>query len=103
MRYFRGDRLPSMDEEITFDGWLESNNPKLRKKLMSPRNKKITKKFYVGAPHLIEDNRDYCHTTLESAIAEAKEKCSESDEAQIVVQIIRIIRPAKAPVTVEKV
>lgn len=91
----------------TFDRYLQKNNPKLRKELMSTT--KITKKFYVGSPSmnpLSSNGRHYnewAKSTLEQAIAQAKEKCEETGEPQIVVQIVRVVKPQRTPIVVEKV
>ena len=83
-----------------FDQYLEKNNPTLRNELMG----KITKKFYVGSRSMIDGSRsDWAKSTLQEAINHASELCSETDEEQIVVQIVRVIRPAKRPIVVEKV
>lgn len=62
---------------------------------------KITRKFYVGSSTVA--NSDWGHTTLEAAIQHAKSLCEENDTEQIVVQIVRRVKPANRPVIVEKV
>ncbi len=93
-----------------FDHYLQNNNPRLRERLMAPQNnKKITKKFYVGSPKMnpLSSDGTFYHTwakaSLELAIEAAKQKCEETGEPQIVVQIVRVIRPQKVPIVVEKV
>lgn len=128
MRYWRGpdtviealgyDKYNSSYclQEINFDEYLRINNPKLLHRLtygeikMSPQNnKKITKKFYVGSPRMnpLSTDGTFYHTwaksSLEAAVEAAKEKCEETGEPQIVVQIVRVVRPQKQPIVVEKV
>jgi len=65
---------------------------------------KITHKFYVGARGMIDGSRnDWAHTTLKDAIEHAKNLAEETNEDQIVVQIIRLIRRQKPPFVVETV
>ncbi len=65
---------------------------------------KITKKFYVGSRTMIDGSRlDWPHTTLNGAIEHAKKLAEESDQDQIVVQIIRLVRRQKTPIIVEKI
>lgn len=61
---------------------------------------KKQKKFYVGAPHLVNDRANYLKSTMQEAINQAKEQCEESGESQIVVKIVAIVEPAKQPVQV---
>lgn len=109
----------ALDEvhSVNFDTYLQMNNPKLLGRLtniteieMAPQNsKKITKKFYVGSPKMNPLSNDgtlyhtWAKSSIEAAIEAAKEKCEETGEPQIVVQIVRVIRPAKQPIIVEKV
>lgn len=72
------------------------------KKMNNNNNKKITHKFYVGSPHLI-DHSPYTKKTLAEAIIAASEKAQETEQDQIVVQIVRVIRVKKCPIVVEKV
>lgn len=62
----------------------------------------IKKKFYVGS-QAMKTNNDWAHSTLNGAIEHAKKLAEESDEDQIVVQIIRVVRRQKSPIIVEKV
>lgn len=62
---------------------------------------KITRKFYVGSSTVADST--WGHTTLDAAIQHAKTLCEENDTEQIVVQIVRRIKPARRPVIVEKV
>lgn len=65
---------------------------------------KITKKFYVGSQSMINGTRnDWAHTTLNGAIDHAKKIAEETEEDQIVVQIIRVVKRQKTPIIVEKV
>lgn len=77
-----------------FDSYLKQNNPKLHKELTE------MKKFYVGSTNVSDS---WKHSTLQAAINHAKERCEETDEIQYVVQIVRIVKPAKRPIIVEKV
>lgn len=93
-----------------FDKYLQAKNPELRAKLMAPQNnKKITKKWYIGSPKMNPLSSDgtlynqWAKGSLEAAIQAAKDKCEETGEPQIVVQIVRVVRPAKQPVIVEKI
>lgn len=105
-----------MDEPLWYPGWffdeyLKRANPKLRERLiMAPQNnKKITKKFYVGSPKMNPLGSDgsfyntWAKSSIEAAIEAAKEKCEETGEPQIVVQIVRVIRPQKQPIVVERI
>lgn len=67
-------------------------------------------KFYTGAEHIGEAfahgiNESYTCTTVEEAIDQAKEtlEMHPDRDAVIVVQIIRIVRRGKMPITVERV
>lgn len=94
-----------------FDHYLRTNNPNLHKELtMAPQNrKKITKKFYVGSPKMNPLGPDgslyekWAKGSLDAAIEAAKQKCEETGESQIVVQIVRVIRPQERPIIVEKI
>jgi hypothetical protein len=100
-----GEYLEEVRPE-TFDKYLQVNNPKLRNELMG--TKKITRKFYVGSRKMNPLSSDGSHydewgkVTLEQAIEHAKEICEETGESQIVVQIVRVIKPQKVPIVVEK-
>lgn len=62
---------------------------------------KVTKKFYVGKPNVV--NSEWTHSTLAGAIEHGKNLASEQEEDQIIVQVVRVIRVQKRPVIVEKV
>jgi hypothetical protein len=64
---------------------------------------KMEKRFYVGSAHLALGGEPYVKRTVEEAIDEASRRCAESGDPQIVVQIIRVVRRASAPVVVENV
>ena len=63
---------------------------------------KIHKRFYVGSRSLTCDN-DWAHSTLKQAICHDKRLVYETDEEQIVVQIIRKVSRQSTPIIVEKV
>ena len=87
----------------TFDQFLKRTKPNLRNKLVG-KQMKITKKFYVGSRSMIDGSRNgWAKKTLNEAIQHAKELCNETEEEQIVVQIVRIVRPQKRPIIVEKI
>jgi hypothetical protein len=108
MGYVKWARMNGIDPRhpTSFDEYLQQNNPNLREELV---NKKITKKFYVGSPKmnpLGSDGSSYAmwaKDTLEKAVQNAKELCEETGEPQIVVQIVRVVKPQKVPILVEKV
>jgi hypothetical protein len=60
-------------------------------------------KFYVGSHSALE--RDWGHATLEAAVAHAEEllDASPGREFTFVVQIVRIVKRRRVPVTVVKV
>jgi hypothetical protein len=99
------------DNNVEDSKYLREKNRELYKRLtMAPQNnKKITKKFYVGSPKMNPLGNDgslyntWAKSSLEAAIEAAKEKCEETGEAQIVVQIVRVVRPQKQPIVVEKI
>jgi hypothetical protein len=92
---------------------------------------KLEKKFYLGARHIADavasGNPDAKVTvstktrypqrespyeivsisnylqTLDEAVAEAQKKCAETDLPQIVVQIVKVIKPIPKPVSTEDV
>ena len=70
---------------------------------------KITKKFYVGSRTMNPNSSDgrryqeWAKKTLQEAIDHAKSLAEETEEDQIVVQIVRIVRKQKTPLIVEKV
>ena len=67
----------------------------------------MLKKFYIGASHIGAavgrgDNASIQRTTVEEAIADAKEKIrNEHVDCVVVVEIVRIVRKDYPPITVE--
>lgn len=73
---------------------------------MSPKNTRLKKNkrvFYVGAPNLAQMKESGYVTTLDGAIKQAIEKAENTEQDQIVVQIVRKIRVLKRPTRVETV
>lgn len=75
---------------------------------------KVARKFYVGHSKLAGEvmtgvsakgafGPTYTHVTLAEAVAQAEDKCRDTGEDQIVVQVVRIVRRAPQPVRVEVV
>lgn len=66
-------------------------------------------RFYVGASHIAEaildgDNDEWTRSTLEEAVEHGKQLMEDEDKELVtVVQIVRILRREKTPVTVEVV
>lgn len=99
-----------MDEPdaFAFDAYLLTNNPSLYRRLKAmPKATKIKNKFYVGSPKMNPLSSDgsayriWSKATLAEAVEHAKEKCEETGEPQIVVQIIKVVRPQRSPIVVE--
>lgn len=65
--------------------------------------KRLTKKYYVGSSSVFNPGNTHLKATVDEAIAEAKDKLEQTGEEQFVVQIIRIVRPVKPEVFVQKV
>ena len=56
------------------------------------------RRFYVGAQHLAQDpDHIMLHESAASAITQAQQKCQDSGDPQIVVEIIATVRPASTP------
>jgi hypothetical protein len=66
---------------------------------MAPRTR--TKRFYVGHRPVLDSN--HIKATLQEAIEHAVDRCNQTDQEQIVVQVVRIIRKRPQPVVVEVV
>lgn len=62
---------------------------------------KIVKKFYVGKASVV--NSDWAHATLADAINHGKRLCEETEDEQIIVQVVRVVRIHKQPVIVETI
>jgi hypothetical protein len=64
-------------------------------------------KFYIGSKDIADcflhgNNHMWTESTVESAIKRAKEKMIEEDlEGAIIVQIIRVLKVNKPPISVE--
>lgn len=65
--------------------------------------KRLTKKYYVGSSSVFNPGNTHLKATVDEAIEDAKQKLDETGEEQFVVQIIRIVRPVKPEVSVQKV
>lgn len=64
---------------------------------------RMAKKFYVGSQSIAQQSRNDYLQSLTDAIEKAQNLCETTGEPQIVVQIVRIVRPQKMPVKVEVV
>jgi len=67
---------------------------------------KITKKFYVASQSMHPTHArhsEWAHETLEEAIEHASELARDTEKDQIIVQIIKVVRPLKAPIEVVEV
>lgn len=71
------------------------------------KNRDIKKRFYVASPAmnpLSSNGRNverWGKETLKDAVAHATELARATGEAQLVVQVVRVVRPVPAPVVVE--
>lgn len=95
------DRPPDR-HAITFVNELRAfkrNMNRIKEKNMIPT--KVTKKYYVGKSSVI--NSDWAHANLNDAISHGKALCESSEEDQIIVQVIRVIRVQKRPILVQTV
>lgn len=68
---------------------------------------KITKKYYVASPMMnpstgVHYNK-WAKETLEEAIEHATQLAQDREEDQLIVQIIKIVKVQRIPVTVEEV
>lgn len=61
----------------------------------------MKRRFYVGSATV--GGSDWTHATLAKAIEHAKTICEETSEPQIVVQIVRVVKPLPRPMKVEVV
>ena len=80
-----------------------TNMEALSKKKVQMIPTKITKKFYVGSLSVFNSGNTHLKANINEAVNEAKQKCEETGDEQFVVQIIRVIRPERIPIKVEKV
>jgi hypothetical protein len=58
-------------------------------------------KFYVGSRTALD--RQWGHRKIEHAIEHAKKLIEDTDEDQFIVQIVRVVKREKTPITVKKV
>lgn len=65
--------------------------------------KKIERKFYVGAISVTSECNPHAKKTLQEAVDESTKLAQETEQDQIVVQIVRVVRLQKRPVSVQKV
>lgn len=65
----------------------------------------VKRQFYVGHPRVVEAQRNdnWGKTSLDEAVAHARQRVEQTGETQYVVKVIRVVRPQKVPVLVEVV
>lgn len=61
-----------------------------------------SKKFYVAAPAMLEDERGWRKATLQEAVDHATELAEKTGREQLVVQVVRTVALRKPPVVVTK-
>lgn len=65
--------------------------------------KKIDRKFYVGSLAVFSPGNGHAKASLAEAVAEATKLAQDTEQDQFVVQIVRVVRLQKRPVSVQKV
>lgn len=99
------DSIPNADEWVkqTLKG--KAKMPLIRdyqgNKIEIP--KKVERKFYVGSLSVFQPGNNHAKASLAEAVAEATRLAQDTEQDQIVVQIIRVVRLQKRPVSVQKV
>jgi hypothetical protein len=66
---------------------------------------KLEKRFYVASKATVENTngKNWMKPTLDEAIEHARDLCEDTDAVQYVVQVVKVVKPERKPVTVEDV
>lgn len=103
------DSYPSIviDSISNADEWVNQTLKGKKMPLISTNRvdvpKKIDRKFYVGSLSVFAPGNNHAKTSLAEAVAEATALAQNTEQDQIVVQIVRVVRLQKRPVSVQKV
>lgn len=96
-----------MDPDKLIGRRIMAKTPKKALKAKATKVAKEFNRFYIGTSNIADNlhNNSYTHATIDDAVADAQGRLEDEPDLDvvIVVQIVRVVRRAKAPITVEVV